>query len=547
MNKYFVSSVKSTISFLIIILFVFTPVSCSEERDVFTADPANGMKSLEFKISLSDFNESSDANPTEQENAIKQHSLFLFHNNGEELVQEERHHEIKNEKITVAIPESEIGEGLKAYLVANMTFSDDPITEAELLQLKSTRRPEDFISDGFPMCTSALPVLSGDASPIVIEASLQRVPSALYVEVEENAAAGTVYNNSYRIEMEGLQIQEGALFSNTVTALPAQGKTDYSSKLTAVNTPENIAYFYQSQQIKIYITPNDPNLGKAKIITIENSESVVRNKRFLLKIKPVKTIKKAIDFRIQVTEWETAVILVEVPLLTHVPHEPGTLFAEGVSLDTGWYDQNKSRGQEGFSQDSKLCWAATSSNMIQWWQDRYIADGNVLPVGVPNGFTPGREHANFRQLAVFETFASHFPNQGNMELKGMIWYFPKYFPEIFPNIDHFFDHSFFEEKYPNNVKAFSEFIIKGFQERGVCSITTVTPHHIRTFWGCKYNVETGIIESIYLTESDDKDIVLWWDVPISVSSSGKLMVGPHEIHSVSVLYAYPGRSIPAVL
>ncbi|GEM_PF-1236923 len=548
-NKYFVSSGMSIISFLIIILFVFTPISCSEERDVFTADSVNGMKSLEFKIQLSDFDGTSDIDSTEKESTIKHLSLFLFHNNGEELVQEKRYHEIENGKIIVTIPESEIAGGLKAYLIANMSFTNDPITENELLQLKSTRRPEDFINSGFPMCTNALPIVSDETAPVVIEALLERVPSAFYIQVEENAAAGVIYNNSYRIEIEGLQIQEGALFTNTVTALAAQEKTDYSSKLTAVNTPENVAYFYQSHGIKIHITPNDPNLGKAKIITIENSESAARNKKFLLKIKPVKTINQAVDFRIQVTEWETAVILVEVPLLTDVPHEPGILFAEGVSLDSGWYDLNKSFGHDGFSQDSNMCWAGVGANMIQWWQDRYVADGGVLPVDTPNGFIPGREHADFRQLAIFETLVERFSNVQGHEVQGVAWYFPKYLPEIFPNINPFFNHTYYDDKYPKNIKEFSDIIINGFRERGVLAIATFSRHaqHTRTLWGCKYNTDTEIVEALYLVDTDDKNVIMWLDVPVSVSTSGELMAGPHEISSLSVLYAYPGRSIPVVL
>lgn len=173
MKKYCVSNM-SIINLMTLIFFVLTTVSCSEEGEIFTSDPGNGMKSLEFKIRLSDFNGSSDASPTEKENAINDLSLFLFRSNGEEWIQENRRHVIENEKITVTIPETVIGEGLKAYLVANMHFSDDPVTEEELLQSKSTRRPEDFISDGFPMCTDALPIVSGDA--VTVDALLQRVP-----------------------------------------------------------------------------------------------------------------------------------------------------------------------------------------------------------------------------------------------------------------------------------------------------------------------------------------------------------------------------------
>jgi len=539
MNKYYVPGI-SMMRLIVILLFITLPFSCSDDA-VLLSDSIKGIRHLEFKISVSDFNESSDASPTEQENAVKKLALFLFKSNGQELVQENRFHDISNGKIKVTIPVNEIGEGLKAYLVANEDFSTDPITEAELLEFKTRCRPEDFISKGFPMRTDGLIIKAGETPLITITALLQRVPSAFYVQVEENADTGSIHNNSYQIEIEGLQIKEGALFNNTVTSQAAQGKTDYSSKLTAVNTPENIAYFYQSQQIKVYITPKDPNLGKVKIITIENSKSAVRNKKFLLKIKPIRTIKRAIDFKIQVAEWGTEVILVEVPLITDVPHKPGTLFAEGVSLDSGWYDVNKSWGRDGFSQDSNFCWAAAAANMLQWWQDRYVADGNILSTDIPNRFTSGREDAAFRQLAIFELFASHFTNVQGSEIKAMIWYLPKFFPKIFPNTDTLFYH-FFDDRFPKNIKEASDFIINGLRSRGVLAVSTNNPSHVRTLWGCKYNPKTGIVESVYVTDSDDRKIVVWQDIPLKTSANGKLMIGAYQLKALKVLYAYPGRN-----
>ena len=47
-------------------------------------------------------------------------------------------------------------------------------------------------------------------------------------------------------------------------------------------------------------------------------------------------------------------------------------WAKGVSVETGWYNT---------FQFTNGCWAAVSSNMIAWWQDRikekYITLGNV--------------------------------------------------------------------------------------------------------------------------------------------------------------------------
>ncbi len=60
-----------------------------------------------------------------------------------------------------------------------------------------------------------------------------------------------------------------------------------------------------------------------------------------------------------------------------------TVFAEGVTLTSGWYDVNKKA--QGNNGDINMCWAATSSNMIQWFQDRYKAAGKTLPADATDG------------------------------------------------------------------------------------------------------------------------------------------------------------------
>lgn len=55
-----------------------------------------------------------------------------------------------------------------------------------------------------------------------------------------------------------------------------------------------------------------------------------------------------------------------------------TSWVEGVSQSGGWYDANKVNLYESDG-DNNLCWAATASNLLAWWQDRYQA-----PEGVPD-------------------------------------------------------------------------------------------------------------------------------------------------------------------
>lgn len=51
-----------------------------------------------------------------------------------------------------------------------------------------------------------------------------------------------------------------------------------------------------------------------------------------------------------------------------------TLWVKGVTQDGGWYDVNKT-----FSGDTNLCWAASASNLIAWWQQGY-----TVRAGIPN-------------------------------------------------------------------------------------------------------------------------------------------------------------------
>lgn len=54
------------------------------------------------------------------------------------------------------------------------------------------------------------------------------------------------------------------------------------------------------------------------------------------------------------------------------------IWADGVSEEAGWIDYEKQKPQgDG---DDNLCWAASSANIIDFWQQRY-----VVPAGTPTG------------------------------------------------------------------------------------------------------------------------------------------------------------------
>ena len=63
-------------------------------------------------------------------------------------------------------------------------------------------------------------------------------------------------------------------------------------------------------------------------------------------------------------------------LFALVPVQAAIYFAHNVSEDSGFINTKKY-----WNGDSDLCWAATASNMLQWWQN----NSSGIPAFVPNG------------------------------------------------------------------------------------------------------------------------------------------------------------------
>lgn len=76
---------------------------------------------------------------------------------------------------------------------------------------------------------------------------------------------------------------------------------------------------------------------------------------------------------------------------------------------------------KAYKDDSEMCWAATASNLIEFWQDRYQKEtGLTLPQGAPGGLEGDRASR------VFDAFVEAYPNVGLGAREGMLWYFGGY-------------------------------------------------------------------------------------------------------------------------
>ena len=213
------------------------------------------------------------------------------------------------------------------------------------------------------------------------------------------------------------------------------------------------------------------------------------------------------------------------------------VFAEGVTLTSGWYDVNKV-GDGTVNGDINMCWAASAANILQWWQDRYVAAGNTLPEGCPNG--PGTTY----ELDIMEIFHDEWNNEkGGHAFHAAPWYFEGknvcegwgsqaqplteggFFKNEWNSISQhlYMGHGHgYTQDYNNyylwgkgagldgtgRLKAFSDLVIS-FIEKGMTSLVIAQQeslggtHHSVTLWGYEVDKATGLLTKIYITDSDD--------------------------------------------
>lgn len=178
-----------------------------------------------------------------------------------------------------------------------------------------------------------------------------------------------------------------------------------------------------------------------------------------------------------------------------------TIFASGITKEN-FYDVNKLWD----GNDTNLCWAATSSNLIVWWQDLYEKKGKTLP---EKAVRDGNEiFAMFRKYKgdVSGTFLNGVPwyfigNQsGNggadggflLDLCGIEWM------PLNPKA-----YSYHDEGKLSAQKDFSEVIISGLKKGAAGLKLHNTYDHAITLWGAEYDTSRNV-NAIYVTDSDDR-------------------------------------------
>lgn len=213
-----------------------------------------------------------------------------------------------------------------------------------------------------------------------------------------------------------------------------------------------------------------------------------------------------------------------------LPAYSETVWVPGVSKEPGtWYDVNKkwTNDEETGKGDDVMCWAAASSNIIAWWQDRNKENLTGLQ-GVPTGADQ-----------VWQAYQDAFYNSGFDGGGGLEWFVlgdehlnevygegvvPRdplydmpggYYKDVLENPESLFTFgsmAVYDDFLPVvnsyiTLEEFSSQLVSTIQ--GGSAVTLgLTGHeyfggHAITLWGVDYNEVTGLIETMYITDSDD--------------------------------------------
>ena len=291
---------------------------------------------------------------------------------------------------------------------------------------------------------------------------------------------------------------------------------------------------------------------------------------------------------------------------TEVQSGKTIVFADGVTLTSGWYDVNKKGA--GDNGDINMCWAAAASNMIQWFQDRYKAAGNTLPAGAIDG--PGTKYyGNYNpyELALMELYHDGWDNNkgGHVE-QAIPWYFENklyggeyasagsqavplveggFWKSIWSDVvKHmycgydYFSYDTFTTAYTytvcyNNYNLWgmgsnlqgqerlayvSDLIVRAF-EHGMASLTVslsadiMSLHHAVTLWGYEIDNATGLLTRIWITDSDDlmsepKSAILnEYTVSIGSGNSHPKFTGTTRYGSIYLVSIHPFSGYKATI
>lgn len=203
-------------------------------------------------------------------------------------------------------------------------------------------------------------------------------------------------------------------------------------------------------------------------------------------------------------------------------------WVDGVSQTSGWYDANKANpySEDG---DNDLCWAASASNLIAWWQDKYRTPTEI-PTDIDDIWCTfknkvaadegGDTHAAFQWWLT----GVYVPTTDEEKLRSI---FEKDTASTLPVFEGYYYSEYGDELgYTYNPitkkweSALPDFLCVDYRSsvtsENIISLVlqgcgmglAITDDaasfgHAITLWGLEYDSSTNVISRMWLTDSDD--------------------------------------------
>ena len=216
-----------------------------------------------------------------------------------------------------------------------------------------------------------------------------------------------------------------------------------------------------------------------------------------------------------------------------------TIWVTGVNSQDGWFDAEKdTKGGSGSRSDKELCWAASSSNIIAWWQEQqdYVPE-KTAPTELDK---------------IWNQYRDTFANVGGHAELGLHWWLDGSYEQI-PLLTNGLDPKnggYYAESlvptpgyksgvlrtdlqeievssFKSDVRALSESLVSYINAGYGVELTWALPDsdgdgstggHSVTLWGVDYSEQLGRITNFYITDSDDYKTNSLTQVQINVSN-----------------------------
>ena len=205
-----------------------------------------------------------------------------------------------------------------------------------------------------------------------------------------------------------------------------------------------------------------------------------------------------------------------------------TLWVDGVSESGGWYDANKVNPNEADG-DNELCWAASASNLIAWWQDKYVVDASTPNTiddiwGVFKSSATadvGGDTGGAVQWWITGVYLPTNDEEADRSMFGLyesstLSAFEGYYYDQY-GLDFYGDFNYDTWTWENGVYDFLcpgyrgsatadnliELVAKGCGVGLSIANDAGSIAHAITLWGIEYDDATNAISKLWLTDSDD--------------------------------------------